>query len=318
MRLVTFEKSGSSSIGVHVDDGLILDIQRACRLKNGQERHEFNTMLELIGGGGNALDEVRSLSEAPVEEALVSQNDLRLLAPLPLPVQMRDCLVFEQHLTNSFERMSKMMGRKLEIPPVWYDQPIYYKSNRMSVIGTGKDVRWPVFCGEYSTMMDFELELAVVLGKTGKDISVENAGKHIFGYTIFNDMTARDIQAKEMSGQLGPAKGKDFDTGNILGPCIVTADEIGEPVVLEMSVSVNGERWGGGNSSAMHHSFSEIISFISQSETLYAGEVIGSGTVGTGCGLELGRFLSSGDEIELSVERIGKLTNRIIKTGLSV
>ncbi len=163
--------------------------------------------------------------------------------------------------------------------------------------------------------MDFELELAIVIGKTGRDISVEEAPKHIFGYTIFNDMTARDTQAKEMAGQLGPAKGKDFDTGNILGPCIVTADEIEHPAALEMEVKLNGERWGGGNSSMMHHSFADIIVHISSSETLYEGEIIGSGTVGTGCGLELGRFLSPDDVMELTIEKIGTLRNRITRPG---
>ncbi len=311
MRLVTYRKGGRSRIGVHVDDKTILDIRAADALKVGRDRGVFTTMLELIDDGEGALDLVRELHQKPDEGAMLALSDVQLLAPIPVPVQMRDCLVFEEHLKNSFERVGEMMGKKLEIPPVWYEQPIYYKCNRMSVIGPGRDVHWPAF----SQMMDFELEMAIVIGKTGRDISVEDAPKHIFGYTIFNDMTARDTQAKEMSGQLGPAKGKDFDTGNILGPCIVTADEIEHPAALEMEVKVNGERWGGGNSSMMHHSFADIIAHISSSETLYEGEVIGSGTVGTGCGLELGRFLSPGDVMELTIEKIGTLTNRITRAG---
>jgi 2-keto-4-pentenoate hydratase/2-oxohepta-3-ene-1,7-dioic acid hydratase in catechol pathway len=126
-------------------------------------------------------------------------------------------------------------------------------------------------------------------------------------------VSARDAQATEMEGQLGPAKGKDFDTGNVLGPWLVTADEIGDPYDLTMVARVNGEEWSRGHSGTMHHRFEDIIAFVSRSETLHPGEILGSGTVGGGCGLELGRFLDPGDVVELEVERIGVLRNRIIK-----
>jgi 2-keto-4-pentenoate hydratase/2-oxohepta-3-ene-1,7-dioic acid hydratase in catechol pathway len=155
--------------------------------------------------------------------------------------------------------------------------------------------------------------MAIVVGKTGKDISAQDAPSHIFGYTILNDVSARDAQMLEMAGQLGPCKGKDFDTGNIIGPYILTADEVSHPVALNMEVRVNGERWGGGNSRDMHHSFADILAHISSSETIYAGEVIGSGTVGTGCGLEQGKRLSPDDRFELEIEGIGILSNRIVK-----
>jgi 2-keto-4-pentenoate hydratase/2-oxohepta-3-ene-1,7-dioic acid hydratase in catechol pathway len=135
---------------------------------------------------------------------------------------------------------------------------------------------------------------------------------HIFGFTIFNDFSARDAQLAEMGGQLGPAKGKDFDGANSFGPWIVTLDEIGDPHALDMEARVNGERWGGGNSSTMHHKWPAILAHISASETLRAGEIIGSGTVGTGCGLELGRQLKAGDVVELEVEKIGVLRNRVV------
>ena len=157
------------------------------------------------------------------------------------------------------------------------------------------------------------MELAIVISKDGKNITKEDAHKHIFGYTILFDVSARDAQMIEMAGQLGPAKGKDFDTGNILGPFILTADEVSHPVSLNMEARVNGHRWGGGNSSEMYHNFADIISFISQSETIYKGEVIGSGTVGTGCGLELGKRLAPNDKFELEIEKIGVLENMIIK-----
>jgi 2-keto-4-pentenoate hydratase/2-oxohepta-3-ene-1,7-dioic acid hydratase in catechol pathway len=155
--------------------------------------------------------------------------------------------------------------------------------------------------------------LACVIGPGGVDIAPEEAASHVFGYTIFNDISARDAQATEMEGQLGPAKGKDFDTGNVLGPWLVTADEVGDPYDLTMVARVNGEEWSRGHSGTMHHRFEDIIAFVSRSETLHPGEILGSGTVGGGCGLEVGRFLNSGDVIELEVERIGVLRNRIIK-----
>jgi 2-keto-4-pentenoate hydratase/2-oxohepta-3-ene-1,7-dioic acid hydratase in catechol pathway len=194
-------------------------------------------------------------------------------------------------------------------PEVWFKQPIYYKANRFSFVGHDTDVIWP----GYSNWMDFELELAAVIGKTSKDIAPEKAMDHIFGFTIFNDFSARDAQYLEMAGQLGPAKGKDFDTGNALGPWIVTTDEIGDPYNLKMEARINGERWGGGNSGDMHHKWTAILAHISASETLYAGEVIGSGTVGAGCGLELGRQLKHDDVVELEIETIGVLRNRVLK-----
>src|SRR5690606_7315299 len=131
--------------------------------------------------------------------------------------------------------------------------------------------------------------------------------------TIMNDVSARDVQAAESPGMMGPAKGKDFDTGNVLGPCIVTADEIPDPYALRMEARVDGELWSQGSSSTMHHRFEDIIAYVSRSETLHAGEFFGSGTVGNGCGYELGRFPQPGSVVELSVERIGKLRNRYVK-----
>ncbi|MCR9125763.1 MAG: fumarylacetoacetate hydrolase family protein [Rhodobacteraceae bacterium] len=268
--------------------------------------HLFANMVEMIEAGDAALAAARAALEGGGET--VSLTDCAFRCPLR-PVQYRDCLVFEDHLIGSFAQAERMTGRAFAIPPVWYDQPIYYKGNRMSFIGHGEDVIWP----GYAAHLDVELELAIVIGKTGTSVSRADAPRHIWGYTILNDVSARDAQMVEMPGQLGPAKGKDFDTGNILGPWIVTADEIAHPAALEMQLHVNGERWGGGNSARMHHDFARIIEHISQSETLYPGEVIGSGTVGTGCGLELGRRLEPGDRFDLTIEKIGTLSNRIVR-----
>lgn len=228
---------------------------------------------------------------------------------------MRDFLVFEMHLRQARANRYLFTGgergdpAKMEIPKVWYQQPIYYKCNRFSVVGTGHDVRWPL----ESKMLDYELEFGIFLGKGGVNIKKENARSHIFGFCIFNDVSARDIQMPEMSGQLGPCKGKDFDTGNVMGPWLVTADEVKDPYNLTMTARVNGEEWSRGNSGTMHHKFEDIIAHVSRDETIHPGEFFGSGTVGNGCGLEQGRFLKPGDVVELEVEGLGVLRNRFVK-----
>ena len=310
MKLATFiGQNDAPAIGV-VDTarGAVLDLAAAARA-SGRPNEPFTDMLALIDAGPAGLDAARQLAAAWPHEAAVALAGLRLLAPLPLPRQMRDCLVFEEHLKNGMAQREKRSGVKGSIPDVWYRQPIYYKCNRFSVAGPETDVVWP----KYSQVMDFELELACVIGRTGKDIPRERALEHIFGFTVFNDFSARDAQFIEMEGRLGPAKGKDFDGGNVLGPWIVTLDEIGDPHALKMEARVNGERWGGGTSGAMHHKFPDILAHISNSETLHAGEVLGSGTVGTGCGLELGRYLNAGDVVELEIEKIGVLRNRVVR-----
>jgi 2-keto-4-pentenoate hydratase/2-oxohepta-3-ene-1,7-dioic acid hydratase in catechol pathway len=195
----------------------------------------------------------------------------------------------------------------IQVPKVWYDRPIYYKSNCFSVVGPEAEVHWP----SYSVTVDYELEVALIVGRKGKNISVEDAHQFIFGYCIFNDFSARDVQYTEMPGSLGPSKGKDFDTGNALGPWIATSDEV-NPQNLTMIARVNGEEWSRGSSSSMHHSFAKLLAYASLEETVYPGEVLGSGTVGGGCGNELGRFMKHGDVIELEVSGLGLLRNRIV------
>ncbi len=304
MKLATVVWDGRSRVVAVTSDGALLDLAAAAQ-RAGQDSAVFGDMLALIHGGDAALDQARGLLTTPAAQDLLDPAHVAFRAPL-MPVQYRDCLVFEEHLYNCFKAFGQSDP---QIPPVWYDQPIYYKGNRFSFIGHGQDVIWP----GYAEHLDVELELAVVIGKQGKDIAAGDAPGHIFGYTILNDVSARDAQMQEMPGRLGPAKGKDFDTGNILGPYILTADEVAHPVALDMELRVNGDRWGGGNSRAMQHDFGAILAHISASETLYPGEVIGSGTVGTGCGLELGRRLAPGDQFELEIEKIGVLANRIIR-----
>ena len=174
------------------------------------------------------------------------------------------------------------------------------------MIGPDAVIPWP----SYSEQLDHELELAVVIGAAGRDIPAERALEHVFGYTIWNDMSARDTQRRELPVGMGPGKAKDWDGSNILGPCIVTPDEV-DARDLRLTVRVNGEVWGSDTTKHMHHSFADMIAYASQDLTLRAGEVLGSGTAATGSGLELDRWLQPGDQIEMEADGVGILRNTV-------
>lgn len=331
MKLITFEvPSGALKLGALRDDseGLIIDLA-AGALDIGLENSSLASMLSLIEAGPGGFQIASEVVDAAKmmqhrEWAGISSSSIKWKSPLPVPPQLRDCLMFEEHLLNSYAMLRKTLAEQeadpeaalaeyeakgvYRIPSVWYDIPVYYKANRFSFIGHDEDIIWP----EYSEKLDFELEYACVLNSYTKDVSLEEAKKRIFGYTIFNDVSARDVQSVEMQASLGPSKGKDFDTGNILGPCIVTADSV-DADDMTMIARINGEEWCRGNSGSAHWTFAEVIAHASKSETLVPGECIGSGTVGGGCGLEHGRFLNPGDVIELEVSGIGTLRNRIVR-----
>ena len=250
--------------------------------------------------------------------------DVRLLAPLPRPASLRDCMTFEEHIVQATRRaalkrvapadrlLERLVGRERSIGGMlnrtFYRQPVYYKSNTRSVVGPEADVRIPRYC----EIFDYELEWAIVIGREGVDIPAERAAEHIAGYMIFNDFSARDAQLAEMGGRLGPAKGKDFDTGNSMGPYLVTPDELADPYDLTMLARVNGAEWSRGTTKDMRWTFEQLIEHVSQSETLYPGEVLGSGTCGGGCGMEHGAFLKAGDVVELEVDGLGVLRNRVV------
>jgi len=317
MKLLTFKLAGTEYLGALTDTG-VFNLSAAA-----PEDIAFSSMQHFIEAGQLALDRAYALLGS--SSVSIPSDQVDFLAPLPLPPQIRDCLGFEEHLKNSFESAMKLSAMaaddpvaaerelrasgRFTVPEVWYQQPLYYKANRFSVAESGKDVVWPA----YSEVMDFELEIACIVGKKGKDISKVNAEDHIFGYTIYNDFSARDAQILESPGMLGPAKSKDFDDSIILGPVIVTKDELDDPYSLRMQARVNGETWCDSNSSTIHWKFSDMIAHISKSETLHPGEVIGSGTVGFGCGLEHLRFLNDGDIVELEVEKIGVISNKVTR-----
>ncbi len=306
MKLATFVAADATGrVGAVLDGDRIADLTAA-------DPAAFADMLTLIDGGPAALDRARAAAgSARVVHPLAG---VKLLAPIPLPRRIRDFMCFEKHFRQSRANRylfgigtARLDPAKIELPQIWYDVPICYKGNPYSVVGPDAEIRWPT----YSKVIDYELEIGLVTGKQGRDIKGADADAYIFGYTIFNDFSARDEQFFEMAGTLGPAKGKDFDTGNALGPWIVTADELGDPQKLTMITRVNGEEWSRGNSGEMHHTFRDVIEYVSDNETMMPGEILGSGTVGNGCGNELGRFLKHGDVLELEVSGIGILRNRI-------
>lgn len=273
MKYVTYESSDGPRVGVFEGDTVL-------------DAGFDGDMIEFIEAG------------APVNVAAPVHN-VRLLAPLR-PRTLRDFLTFEGHLKNAFGGLGK------PIPEEWYSVPAYYKGLPDTVIGPEDEIPWPA----YTDRLDHELELAAVIGRAGKDISVAEAPKHIFGYTIWNDMSARDVQQRELPVGMGPCKAKDWDGSNVLGPCIVTPDDL-DFDTLRLRVRINGEEWGGDSIANMHFNFAELIAYASQGLTLRPGEVFGSGTATGGSGLELDRWLKQGDLIEMEADGIGVLRNRV-------
>jgi len=334
MRLISFIYDRRMEIGALCEsDTVVVRLQAAEVLRSGMESPYFCDMLSFLDGAQRARTAAQdtfafALSQRP-DDVLVHTSEVCLLSPVPRPESIREFMNFEQHVINATRKygmkpwrarldlwVEERFGRDHTLAkknnPTWYERPVYYKGNRFSVIGHDADAVMPA----YTKVFDYELEFGIYLCQSGRDIPKNRARDYIGGYTIFNDFSARDIQGREMGGRLGPAKGKDFDTGNSIGPLLVTPDEISDPYALEMSARINGVEVSRGNSSDMYFTFEEVLEYVSKSETLYPGEFFGSGTCsgknGVGCGLEHGRFLKAGDVIELEVEKIGVLRNRVV------
>lgn len=318
MRLITFVRDGRESVGAFIDhDRQVVDL--------GAASPAFTSMIALIEGGEDARARARAFVASPTAGSVFPAAECKLLAPLPRPTQIRDCLTFPGHLKGAArvqaERMAaaspdpaKAMAEfeatgRLDVPKTFYEFPLYYISNRMAVAGPDVDVEWP----PYSQTIDYEMEWAAVIGKPCRGVVKDKARSHIFGYTVFNDWSARDEQFRAMQAgalNLGPARGKDFCNG--VGPCIVTADEIADPYALDMIVRINGKEASRGSTSGMHFKFEDLLAFLSEGTTLYPGELICSGTVGGGCSFETGQVLKPNDVIELEVQKIGVLRNRVV------
>jgi 2-keto-4-pentenoate hydratase/2-oxohepta-3-ene-1,7-dioic acid hydratase in catechol pathway len=285
MKLVTYRGGSVSRVGVQLADGV-------------HDAGFAGDMVSLIERWEEVREQVANHSTtSPAVAGAV------LLAPLR-PRSLRDFLSFEDHLKSVMTNLGR------PIAPEWYQIPAYYKGMPDTVIGPEEEIPWPA----YTEKLDHELELAIVIGKRGKDITRERALEHVFGYTIWNDMSARDVQTKELPIGMGPAKAKDWDGSNVLGPCIVTADEA-DVSDLRLTVRVNGETWGGDTTARMHHKVQDLIAYASQAQTLYPGEVLGSGTATGGSGVELNRWLAPGDVIEMEADGIGILRNRVGRPG---
>ena len=224
-------------------------------------------------------------------------DEVEWATPVDPPVVM-DGAAFEQHIVNAHGRGDR------PVPDYYYEAPIYYKMNPLTFVGHEADVPYPA----YARYLDYELELALVVGRGGSDLRPDEARAHLFGVTIMNDFSARDVQTREMTASFGPAKGKDFATA--IGPWITTLDDV-TVENLEMTASVNGEEWSRGSTSSLLWSVDEIVAFMSRGELLAPGQLIGTGTVGSGSGLELYRRLQPGDVVEMEVEGIGVLRNRL-------
>lgn len=327
MKLVTFRVNTPvgpvNRLGALIDghqDGRVVDLTAAYADHLARETDEpkphglanLYTPPDMIGylqGGGKsrvaaeiACDYARRLlagNPAPVAAdgaALVYEaGSVQLLAPIPRPPSMRDFSIYEQHMTNS--------GRSSGKRPAWYTTPPFYKGNCEAVVGYGADVPFPY----YTKKLDLEIEIGIIVGKKGRNLTFEQAKEHIAGYTIWIDPSARDGHDRE---PFGPTKRKDFSTG--LGPCIVTADEIDERN-LKVKVTCDGEVWFEGNTNEPRSFYAEhLVAYASDNEWLFPGDVIGTGTIGFGCSMDYHKWPQVGQVMTFEVEGIGRMQHRIV------
>ncbi|MGH2556996.1 MAG: fumarylacetoacetate hydrolase family protein [Actinomycetota bacterium] len=270
-------------------------------------------LIDLLGGRGEGLSAAGDRASSDQAEVLPLAS-VRLLAPVPRPPSVRDFYAFEQHVRTARQR------RGLDMDPDWYELPVFYFSNPVAVIGPFDDVAVP----PGSSALDFELEVAAIVGLGGADLDPGAAERHIAGFCVMNDWSARDIQRREMKLSMGPVKGKDFAT--TLGPFMVTVDELdpyrkGKAFDLTMLARVNGEEYSRASLADIYWSFGEMLAYASRGTEVVPGDVIGSGTCGTGCILELSLvhgedrypWLKPGDLVELEVEHLGRIAGRVVE-----
>jgi 2-keto-4-pentenoate hydratase/2-oxohepta-3-ene-1,7-dioic acid hydratase in catechol pathway len=301
MRWVTFTQSQQATERT----GLVVDGRiHACT--------PGTTLLGLLGDDGERLAAAGETVRKDPHEVF-ELDAVHLLAPIPKPPAVRDFYAFEQHVRTARQR------RGLEMDPDWYELPVFYFSNPYAIGGPNDEVAIPPGCAE----MDYELEVAAVVGMSGADLDPEQAQRNIAGYCVMNDWSARDVQRREMKLSMGPVKGKDFAT--TIGPVLVTPDELEDvrrnrSYDLAMTASVNDVEYSRASLADVFWSFGEMLAYASRGTRVETGDVIGSGTCGTGCILELSMvhgidkypWLQPGDIVELSVERLGTLRNRVV------
>ncbi|CAH0994820.1 putative protein YisK [Emticicia aquatica] len=301
MKLVTFlNKNQESRIGWLVGDGVV-----DMNLASDKLPNEMLTFID------NCEEYYKIIDELGTVEPHFSLNEIKLLAPLPNPRSFRDYIGFEMHMLNASKSFGHTIGK------AWYEMPIFYFTNHHAIYGPDDEIKRPT----KETKLDIELEIAVIIGKKGKDIEAKDANDYVFGYTVFNDWTARAIQKVEMEIPLGPHKGKDF--ANAIGPCIVTKDEMEQyrgadgKFDIKMMSRINGVTVCEGHYNTVYHTFEKMIERASENNvTLMPGDILGSGTVGWGSLIEnnftVHRPLEPGDVVELEVEGIGILRNSVV------
>ena len=321
MRLVTYLDSHKKNrLALHVgalNEGTLIDLNEALQAKGVHCPPDMNTLISQFNELGPVLATIlHDQKEGKLAaSAILAEKSVTLLSPIPRPLSMRDGYAFRQHVEAARRNRGVPMAPEFDL------FPIFYYTNHLAVTGPGEIPVRPAARDK----LDFELEVAIVIGKEGRDIPAAKADEYIFGFMIMNDWSARSLQMEEMKMNLGPAKGKDFAT--TLGPYLVTRDELakyaqssanGERHDLTMRCIVNGKQVSLGNVKDMSWTFAQIIERISYGVTLHPGEVIGSGTVGTGCFLELNgskitdnQWLQDRDEVILEIDGLGKLTNTI-------
>ena len=321
MKLLTYIKDENEqpSFGFKVND-FIVDIRKGAEWINqdqGNDKfliipNDLKTALEEWNHFFPILIEMQeTVQNGDLSKFSNAESDLEILPPIINPPSFRDFYAFEQHV-----RAARRL-RGLEMHPDWFKIAIFYFSNPNCCYGHGQEIPYP----SNTTELDFELEFAIIIGNGGSDIKAEDAAEVIAGYTILNDWSSRNLQREEMPLSLGPAKGKDFASS--FGPYMVTPDELEDAwdnngkLDLRMTCKINGKLISDGNTNDLYHSFGDMIERASMNTKLMPGEYIGSGTVGTGCILELrpentGGWVQKGDTVTLEVERLGKLENTIV------
>ncbi len=324
MKFVSFIKGQEVRVGLYTND-TVYDLA-----ENGKAigLATPSTMLELLWHEEAGMETARKIEDAiKAGKTSITADTITMVAPIPNPPSCRDAYAFRQHVATA------RRNRGVEMIPEFDMYPIFYFTNHNAIYGEG-DV---LVEDDHMHKLDFELEAAIIVGKRGKNISAKDADKYIAGYTIMNDLSARVLQMEEMKLNLGPAKGKDFAT--VIGPWMVTPDELeqykvetefGNKYNLQMKAFHNSKQVSEGNMKDMNWTFAEILERASYGTEIYPGDVIGSGTVGTGCYLELNGtwaleakakgeehtpiWLQNGDTIDMTIDGLGKLSNKIVKS----
>ncbi len=321
MKLVSYQTEGIAQLGVFIK-GHIYNLHSCDKLIP-------HTMSEFLAGGVELMDRAKVINEKIITGQLAAKEEVffELLAPVPNPTSCRDGYAFRQHVAAA------RRNRGVPMIPEFDQYPIFYFTNHNAIQGPGEIVCMP----DHFQKLDFELEIAIVIGKKGRNILAKEADEYIAGFMIMNDMSARTLQMEEMLLNLGPAKGKDFST--VIGPWLVTPDELAQHLVpakaghvgnnynLSMKCWVNGQEVSQGNVADMDWTFAEIIERCAYGVDILPGDVIGSGTVGTGCFLELNgtkllndpnaqtQWLQDGDVVEMEIAGLGILSNTIRKAA---